>query len=112
VWRGVWSAQAPSADSAVGSWAILNTANQIVQQGTWAAQKSARGWEGSWSARLVSDGARSSQTLSGTWETAAKDLQGRTLIDLLLATLARDISGTWVTSGRLKGGWTLKGSPD
>jgi hypothetical protein len=91
---------------------MLNTANQIVQQGTWAAQKADREWQGTWSVRLATERSRSAQTLSGTWQAAVKGVQERTLIEMLQATLARDISGTWVTSGGLKGGWTLKGSPD
>jgi hypothetical protein len=119
VYRGSWSAQVltQTANRAQGSWALLNATNQIVLEGTWSAGKSARGWDGTWSARVVTRqsgsgraaSGRSGQAFSGTWQAAAADSKNKTLADMLQSTLEKQVSGSW-QSGRQSGNWSLRGS--
>ena len=111
VFRGRWSAQAlPDTQSAAhGSWTLLNNANQIVLEGTWSAQKSARGWHGTWSALILQGRSSLGRPLSGTWQAQVEDFKGKTFEDMLQRTLERQIAGSW-RSGRLLGNWWLKGS--
>ena len=111
VYRGRWSGQPlpDKPDAAHGSWVVVNDANQTVQQGTWAAEKSAQGWRGQWSARIATGRDASGKVVSGTWQ-SAEDSKGTTLADLLQKTLEQQIAGAW-RSGQLAGYWWLKGSP-
>jgi len=115
IYYGSWSGQLRpgSLDSAQGSWVIVNASNQIVLEGTWSAERSVRGWEGTWSARPVkrasSGQASPGRALSGTWQAAVKDFEGKTLADMLQRTFEEQVSGSW-RSGRLAGSWSLRGS--
>jgi hypothetical protein len=119
VYRGSWSAQVliETANRAQGAWALLNATHQIVLEGTWSAEKSARGWNGTWSARVVTRqsgsgraaSGQSGQLLSGTWQTAAADSKNKTLADMLQSTIERQVSGSW-QGGRRNGSWSLLGS--
>ena len=77
--RGRWSAQVlPAArNAASGSWALFGESNQVVLEGTWSARKSASGWRGTWSARIMKG-----RTVSGTWNAAMADFNGKTLEDI------------------------------
>ncbi len=104
VFRGRWSAQALPAtkNAAHGSWTLLNDRNQIVLEGTWAARKSARGWRGSWSARIQKGG-----SVSGAWEAEMADSNRKTFEDMLKGTAEKQIAGSW-QSGRAQGNWWLQ----
>jgi hypothetical protein len=118
-WRGTWMATAGPAHSfrgrwwasllpathnaASGSWTLLSDTNQILLEGTWSARKSARAWQGRWSARVGGG-----QSFSGTWECDAPDLNDKTFEDLLKRTMEKQVSGTW-QRGRVQGGWWLQG---
>ena len=111
VLRGTWSATLDSAspDRAVGTWALLDDGNRLLLEGTWSADKGARGWQGTWSARVTPRAGRSApaRTLSGTWRADIKDPNIRTLAGLLQHAVIDQVSGTW-RSGALGGGWRLK----
>jgi hypothetical protein len=122
IFRGAWSATVVEGtpNAAHGSWVLANDANKILMQGTWAAEKSARGWQGTWSARVVPDKAPSvksptgktpaGKVYSGTWQAAARESPAKALFEMLQQTLKEEISGSW-RSGRNEGHWWLKGSP-
>jgi hypothetical protein len=102
--RGNWSAriQPNAKNAASGSWTLFNESNQVVLEGTWSARKSASGWQGTWSARVGK-----SRTLSGTWDAALADFNGKTLEDMLKRTAEKQIGGSW-QSGRAQGNWWLQ----
>jgi hypothetical protein len=119
IYRGAWSATVVEGkpNAAHGSWVLVNDANKIVMQGTWAAEKSARGWQGTWSALVVPDRppakapagkAPAGKVYSGTWQAATKDSPAKALFEMLQQTLKEEISGSW-RSGRNEGNWWLKG---
>jgi hypothetical protein len=116
IFRGKWSAQTlpDTPNAARGSWALLNSADQIVAEGTWSAEKSARGWQGTWSARVQTG--RSSlgrptlgRPLSGAWQAQMENFKGKTSAEMLQQTLEKQIAGSW-RSSRARGNWWLKGS--
>jgi hypothetical protein len=102
--RGNWIAriQPNARNAASGSWTLLNDSNQVVLEGTWSARKSASGWQGTWSARI-----QKSRTLSGTWDAALGDFNGKTLEDMLKRTAEKQVGGSW-QSGRAQGNWWLQ----
>lgn len=109
--RGSWSATLDSAtpNAARGGWLLLDDGNRVMLEGTWSAEKSARGWEGTWAARVGKGSAgRASQgrALSGSWRANVKDSKILTLKDLLQHALVDQVTGTW-RSGGLAGGWRL-----
>ena len=109
--RGSWSATVDSAtpDTARGGWLLLDDGNRVMLEGTWSAEKSARGWAGTWAARVGKGaGGRTSQgrALSGSWRANVKDSKILTLKDLLQHALIDQVTGTW-RSGGLAGGWRL-----
>jgi len=112
--QGTWTAdiQANTPNAATGSWTLLNQANQIVAQGTWSAVKAARGWSGTWSARVLPPGGRvagSGRIRSGSWRADVAPGGPSTFADLLRSTLERQLTGAW-RSGGLQGRWTLRAS--
>jgi hypothetical protein len=102
--RGRWSAQVlpDTKNAARGSWVLFSESNQVVLQGTWSAQKSTKGWRGTWSARI-----QKSRTVSGTWDAAMADFNGKTFEDMLKRTAEKQIGGSW-QSGRDQGNWWLR----
>jgi len=104
--RGTWSAQSsPNRPNvARGSWTLLNESGEILLQGTWSAQKTGQGWEGTWSARPASG-----QLLAGTWTADAAKLNAKTLSQMLTSTVTKEAAGWW-QSGRYQGNWWLKGT--
>ena len=102
--RGRWFARVlPDAKNAAsGSWALVNESNQVVLEGTWSARKSTSGWRGTWSARI-----QKSRTVSGTWDAAMADFNGKTFEDMLKRTAEKQIGGSW-QSGRAQGNWWLQ----
>jgi hypothetical protein len=113
--HGAWSARLETAkpDSASGTWALLNDANQIVLEGTWSAIRTARTWSGSWSARILPPGARAQaaagRVMSGTWRADIGGSESKTLGGMLQSALQAAIIGTWRSAG-LQGSWSLRGS--
>jgi hypothetical protein len=112
--HGMWSAMVlpGTRNAGRGSWTLLNAANQIVLQGVWSAEKSVRGWQGTWSARIQtgrSPSARSSSgtSFSGTWRADMTDAEDKTLAEMLQRTLEKEIAGAW-RSGPRAGRWSLK----
>ncbi len=107
VLQGRWTGQTrPNRpDAAEGSWALLSDSGRTALEGTWAAQKTRRGWEGTWTARTLQG-----HTLSGTWRADIEDGYAKTFQDMLERTVQQEISGEW-RSGRHAGDWWLKGSP-
>ena len=103
VLRGTWAGQvlAQNRDAAEGSWTLLDAGGQIVLQGTWSAQKTGHGWQGSWTARVLRG-----RSFSGTWTANLPDLSKRTFEDLLEQTLEKETGGYW-RSGSYKGNWWL-----
>jgi hypothetical protein len=102
--RGRWSAEVLPAtkNAANGSWTLFNERNQTVLQGTWSARKTAGGWQGTWSARI-----KKGRTVSGTWNAAMADFNGKTFEDMLKRTAEKQIGGSW-QSGRAHGNWWLQ----
>ena len=114
VFHGKWSAQAlpASANSVIGSWALLNDGGQVTTQGTWSAKSSgkgsARGWRGTWQAKVQPSGG----AFRGTWQAVPpRDFHGTTFEELLRATAHLQISGSWKSSGGAAGAWWLKPPP-
>jgi hypothetical protein len=107
VLRGTWIGQAlPGKPNVVqGSWTLLGEAGQILLDGTWSAQKTRLGWQGTWSARE-----RQGRSLSGTWRADIADLRGKTFEEMLEWTAQKQIAGSW-RSGGDQGNWWLKGPP-
>jgi hypothetical protein len=102
--RGRWFARVLPDDknAASGSWALVNESNQVVLEGTWSARKSTSGWRGTWSARI-----QKSSSISGTWDAAMADFNGKTFEDMLKRTAEKQIGGSW-QSGRAQGNWWLQ----
>jgi hypothetical protein len=102
--RGHWYAQVLPAtkNSGNGSWTLFNESNQIVLEGTWSARKLASSWQGTWSARI-----QKSRTVSGTWNAAMADFDGKSFQDMLKRTAEKQIGGSW-QSGRAHGNWWLQ----
>jgi len=105
LFRGRWWAnfQPKARNNAQGSWTLLSESNQILLEGTWSAQKSPRGWEGTWSAR-VGEG----RAFSGSWSSYVSDVNIKTFEDMLKAVLEKQIGGAW-RKGRMQGNWWLQG---
>ena len=116
VMRGTWSAQgSPDNPNAVqGSWTLLSDAGEAIGGGTWSAEKTRRGWLGSWTARTLSG-----RSLSGTWTAEITGISGKSppkslpnslpnsLQDMLEMTAQHQIAGAWRSGGH-KGNWWLK----
>jgi hypothetical protein len=104
---GTWTGQAsPGRPNVVqGSWTLLGETGQILLEGTWSAQRTRLGWQGTWSARALHG-----QAFSGTWRADIADLNGKTLEEMLEWTAEKQIAGSW-RSGRYQGNWWLKGPP-
>ena len=107
IFRGTWSAQSSlrSPNRAVGSWTLLNEAGDVLLEGTWSAQRTGKGWQGTWTARPMKG-----QLLSGTWTADATSLTADSLAEMLKSTETKEATGSW-RSGRYQGNWSLKGSP-
>lgn len=107
--QGSWSGQAlpRRPNAAHGSWALLDDRNRILLQGTWTAEKSGRGWQGRWSARVMAGRSAPGRVMSGSWRADSTET-GATLADMLQRTL-QGVTGTWL-SGRLKGTWGVRAS--
>ncbi len=103
--RGTWTAQASprSPNLAQGSWTLLSGTDEVVLEGKWSARKTGRGWQGTWTARVLHGG-----TYSGAWETGGAGLSGKTFADLLTRTVKKEVAGSW-RSGRYQGNWWLQG---
>ncbi len=101
VLRGTWSGQAlpRSPNAAHGSWTLFTESNEILLEGTWSAQKTRQGWQGTWTARTRQD-----RSFSGTWKAAIAHLAGNTLEQMLAA--EKEVAGSW-RSGRYEGNWWL-----
>lgn len=106
VMQGMWLAQisSTSLNVASGSWSLLTEVGGIALQGTWSARKTPQGWQGSWTARVGSG-----RSLSGTWSAGLGDFKGKTLSEMLILTMQRQIGGAW-QSGRYQGDWWLESS--
>jgi hypothetical protein len=115
VMRGSWSAETLSGtpNAARGSWTLLNASNEVVLEGTWSAAKSSSGgWQGTWSARVVTrlptGGSTPGRVFSGTWQLTT-EVNGKTLTKMFQRTLETEVAGSW-RSARLTGNWWLRGS--
>ena len=82
IFRGTWSAQTSlhNTNRALGSWALLNEAGDVLLEGMWSAQKIGKGWQGTWTARPMKG-----QLLSGTWTAHAASLNADSLAEMLKA---------------------------
>jgi hypothetical protein len=107
VLRGMWSGEASpkSQNLARGSWTLLNEAGEILLEGTWSAQKTGQGWQGTWTARPMKG-----QSLSGTWTADGDKLNAKSFAQMLKSTATKEVAGSW-RGGRYQGNWWLKGSP-
>ena len=76
----------------------------MLLEGTWSAQKTGKGWQGTWAARPMKG-----QLLSGTWTADAASLNADSLAEMLKSTAAKEVTGSW-RSGHYHGSWSLKGS--
>jgi hypothetical protein len=106
--RGTWVGQTLSGrpNSAHGSWGLFSDTGQLVLQGTWSAQKTAGGWHGTWTARILHG-----RPFSGTWKADMTGSSGKTFQDVLERTLEAEVPGSW-RSGQQEGNWWLKGLRD
>jgi hypothetical protein len=107
IFRGAWSGQTSwqNLNVARGSWTLFNEASEIILEGTWSAQKTGEGWQGTWTSR-----ARKGAALFGTWNADLPSFSGKTIQAMLERTTERDVAGSWRTRG-YQGNWWLKGSP-
>jgi hypothetical protein len=104
IFRGTWSAQVSlhSPNRVIGSWTLLNEAGDVLLEGTWSAQKTVKGWQGTWTARPMKG-----PLLSGTWTADAASLSVESLSEMLKSTATKEVTGSW-RSGRHQGNWSLK----
>lgn len=102
--RGRWSGQADTRNSASGSWILLNDKQKIVAEGTWVARKSIARWPGIWHAWV-----KGGRQYGGNWEAELEGFSWNTLEDMLSHTLEQQVSGTW-QDGKLAGNWSLRGT--
>jgi hypothetical protein len=107
VFRGRWSGQSlpHRPNAAHGSWTLQAATGQTVAEGTWAAEKTHAGWQGSWTAR-----SQQGQSFSGSWTADIAGWKGKTFEDMLQHTLEEQVAGSW-RSGRYQGNWWLKSWP-
>jgi hypothetical protein len=105
IFRGTWSAQTSlhNANRALGSWTLLNEAGDVLLEGTWSAQKTGKGWQGTWTAHPMKG-----QLLSGTWTADAASLNAESLAEMLKSTAMKEVTGSW-RNGRYQGNWSLTG---
>ena len=103
--RGTWSGQLSGAsrNSAQGSWTLISDAGEVLMEGSWSARKAGQAWEGTWTARVARDG-----SFSGTWSADLKASDGKTLEEMLMRTIEKQVAGAW-QSGRMAGYWWLQG---
>ena len=103
--RGMWSGELSGANrnAAGGSWTLVSDSGEVILQGTWSARKSAKAWEGIWSARTVRG-----ETFSGGWNADLAGFVGKTLEEMLKRTQEKQVAGGW-KSGRYQGYWWLEG---
>src|SRR6266481_3001226 len=96
IFCGTWSAQVsrPSPNHSIGSWTLLNEVGDVLLEGTWSAQKTGKGWQGTWTARPMKG-----QLLSGTWTADATNLTAESLAEMLKSTATKEVTGSW-RSGR------------
>ena len=99
-WIGEAIPQDPS--SAHGSWTLAGPSGKAALTGTWAAHKTPKGWQGTWSAQTAAG-----HTAAGTWKADLPANSKATLQAFLELLLNQAISGTW-RSGRLSGAWWLE----
>ena len=85
-------------------WTLLNEAGDVLLEGTWSAQKTDKGWQGTWTARPMKG-----PLLSGTWTADAASLNTESLAEMLKSTATKEATGSW-RSGHYHGSWSLKGS--
>lgn len=113
VLSGTFSADIGSAtpDSVRGSWTLLEADNRIVLEGTWSMTRSGRGWQGSWSARVLTrERATPGRVFSGSWQAAMEGSTASTLPEMFQRTVEHQVAGSW-RSGPQQGHWWLKGPP-
>jgi hypothetical protein len=107
--RGTWSAVVlpGTRNAGRGNWTLVNAANQIVLRGQWSAQKAARGWHGTWSARIQTGRSSPGGSFSGTWQAEMTGAENQTLAEILQRAVEKQIAGSW-RSGPRAGTWSLK----
>ena len=106
IFHGTWSAQVSlhNPNRVIGSWTLLNEAGDVLLEGTWSAQKTGKGWQGTWTARTTKGG-----SFSGTWTADVANLNAESFAEMLKSTATKEVAGSW-RSGRHQGNWWLKGS--
>jgi len=106
IFRGTWSAQVSlrTPNRAIGSWTLLNEAGDVLLEGTWSAQKTGKGWQGTWTARTAKG-----QSFTGTWTADMATQNVESFAEMLKITATKEVAGSW-RSGRYQGNWWLKGS--
>jgi hypothetical protein len=102
-WTALVSPRRPN--SARGSWILVNDRGDVLMQGTWSGQKSATGWKGTFSARVLRGG-----VYSGVWSASGPGPGSKTFADMLQAAAKSAASGAW-RSGGYGGAWRLSPSP-
>jgi hypothetical protein len=103
--HGRWIGQTIPDDpaSAHGSWTLTGPSGKTALTGTWSANKTAKGWHGTWSAKAATGPAA-----AGTWKADLPSDPQATLQDFFERLSNQEIAGTW-RSRRLAGSWWLKG---
>jgi hypothetical protein len=97
-------------DAGQGGWTVVDTAGRVVVEGTWAAAKSPRLWQGRWSARIIT-GPSSSRVISGNWKRTVAASVGGSFSDMLTQSIEQDITGSW-RAAALAGAWRIRASRD
>jgi hypothetical protein len=95
--RGTWAGQTLSGrpNSAHGSWGLFNDTCRLVLQGTWSAQKTAGGWHGTWTSRILRG-----RPFSGTWKADMTGSSGKPFQDVLESTLEAEVPALGVAASR------------
>jgi len=73
-------------------------------EGTWSAQKTGKGWQGTWTARTAKG-----QSFTGTWTADLATQNAESFAEMLKTTATKEVAGSW-RSGSQQGNWWLKGS--
>ena len=101
---GTWTAEPhEEADSAWGTWSLVDRSGRRIASGTWGTRKANGKWQGQW--RAEADGRGS---YSGGWTAEVTLDASASMFALLQAAVSDVVSGSWSAPRRLSGEWSIR----